>query len=326
MAGTAPVPRKKRNTALVWILTLLGLAAVIGAILFAAIKLGDSQGNVPVPNVVTQNVAVATRELQNAHLNPSVQKINSTVPVDIVVRQDPAPGKDVARGSTVKLFVSAGPATKRIPFDIATGRPVADVTLELQALGFLVTPKEQSNAAAQGTVFDSSPKPGALAPVGSTVTVFVSSGPAPVPVPQVKGLTVDDATRQLEASGFTNLNTPVEENSTSVPAGQVTRTDPPAGQSVPIDTRITIFISRGAPTVSMPSKIGETKAKAKAELEADGFTVSTLNRVDDANVGRVIDQNPAPGTQVPPNSNVVLTIGIASTSSTTAPSTSTTGP
>jgi serine/threonine-protein kinase len=327
MVGNTPIPRKKRNTALVWVLTLLGLAAVVGAILFAASKLGDAQSNVSVPNVVRKNVAVATRELQDAHLTPSVRKVSSaTIPVDIVIGQDPGAGKDAAKGSTVTLLVSAGPATKQIPFDIINGRPVADVTLELQALGFVVVPKEQSNAAEKGTVFDSSPKPGVQAPVGSTVTIFVSTGPAPVPVPQVKGLTVDDATRQLEASGFTNLNSPVEESSTSVPAGQVTRTDPPAGKSVPIDTRITIFISRGAPTVSMPSVIGETKAQAKADLEARGFTVSTLNRLDAANAGRVVDQNPAPGTQVAPNSNVVLTIGISLTLPTTAPTTSTTGP
>jgi serine/threonine-protein kinase len=325
MAGNPPTPRKKRNTALVWVLTILGLAAVVGAILFAATKLGDAQSTVSVPNVVTKNVAVAQQELQNAHLNPSVQRVSSGAPVDTVVRQDPVAGKDVSRGSTVKLFVSGGPATKPIPSDII-GQTADAATLELTAAGFKVTPKEQSNTADKGTVFDSSPKPGAAAPVGSKVTIFVSTGPAPVPVPQVKGLTVDDATRQLEASGFTNINNPVEESSSSVPAGQVTRTDPAAGKSVPLDTRITIFVSRGAPTVSLPSVIGETKAKAKSDLEAKGFTVTTLNRIDDANVGRVVDQTPAPGSQVAPNSNVVLYIGVASTPATTAPSTTTTGP
>jgi serine/threonine-protein kinase len=297
----------------------------VAAILYAATKLGDAQSTVSVPNVVRKNVAVATQELQNAHLAPSVQHVSSGAPVDTVVSQDPPAGKDVSRGSTVKLLVSGGPATKPIPSDII-GKTADAATLELTAAGFKVTPKEQSNTADKGTVFDTSPKPGAAAPVGSNVTIFVSSGPAPVPVPQVKGLTVNDATQQLEASGFTNINTPVEESSSSVAAGQVTRTDPPAGKSVPINTRITIFVSRGAPTVTMPSVIGETKAQAKADLEAKGFTVQTLNTLDAANAGRVVDQRPAPGTQVAPNSNVVLTIAIAPAPSTTQPSTSTTGP
>jgi serine/threonine-protein kinase len=325
MAGNAPVARRKRNTALVWLLTVLGLAAVIGAILFAATKLGDAQGDVKVPSVALQNVDIATQELKNAHLTPVVQRrADATVPVDIVISQNPAPGKSVSRGSNVVLAVSSGPEMKAIPTDIANGRPADQVQTELQALGFVVVQKQQSNAAAAGTVFDSNPKPGTTAPVGSTVTLLVSSGPAPISVPPVQGLSVADAVRQLQASGFKNFNSPVEENSNSLPVGQVTRTDPPAGQSVAVDTPITIFVSKGAQTVTTPSEIGKTKADAQAHLEANGFTVSTLNRVDDANVGRVVDQNPSPGAQVPPNSNVVLTIGIASTSSRSASTTSTT--
>jgi serine/threonine-protein kinase len=327
MTGTQPVARKKRHTALVWVLTLLGLAAVVGAILFAATKLGDQQSSISVPNVVAKNVAVATEELQNAHLSPSVHRVaSSSVPVDVVVRQDPAAGQNVSRGSIVTLFVSGGPATTPVPADII-GLSADAATLKLEASGFVVAQNKQSNIADVGTVFDSNPKPGALAPEKSKVTIFVSTGPAPVAVPQVKELTIDDATQQLAAAGFTNLNTPVEENSTTVPAGQVTRTDPPAGKLVPIATRITIFVSRGAPTVSMPSVIGETKAKAKADLEARGFTVATVNRFDDANIGRVVEQNPSPGSQVPPNSNVTLTIGIATPppSPTTSPPTTASG-
>ena len=329
VTGNPPIARKKRNTALVWVLTLLGLAAVVGAILFAAVKLGGAQESVPVPDVTTRNVQVATQVLANAHLKASIQRITSaTAKVDTVVRQDPAGGKTAKRGATVILYVSAGPGQKQIPFDITTGKTQAEATLELQSLGFVVVPHTQSNAAEPGTVFDSNPKPGTTVDIGSTVNIFVSSGPAPVPVPNVKGLSLDDATRELEQNGFITLNPPISQTSNSVPSGQVIRTDPPAGKSVAINTPINIYVSSGAQTIPMPSKIGETTARAKAELEASGLTVSILNRIDDANVGRVVDQNPEPGTQVPPNSNVVLTVGIASStpSTTGAPSTTTTSP
>ncbi len=330
IAGTTAVPRKKRNTALVWTLTLLGLAAVVGAILFAAIKLGDSQSTVSVPNVVTKNIATAQQEIEAAHLRPDIRRIpDATAAVDTVVRTDPVPGADVARGSQVILFVSTGASQQQIPFDI-TGKTTADATNELKLLGLVAVPKEQSNSAATGTVFDTIPAPGTMVAVGSNVTILVSSGPQPVAVPPTKGLSLDQATRQLEQAGFTNLNSPIQETSNSVASGSVIRTDPAAGTKVTLDTRINIYISSGAATVTLPGKIGETKATAKAELEASGFTVSTLNRVDDANVGKVVDQSPAPGSQVLPNSNVVLTIGIASSGPATTPSTSvptsTTGP
>jgi eukaryotic-like serine/threonine-protein kinase len=328
VAGGAPVSRKRRNTALVWLLTLLGLAAVVGAILFAAIKLGGAQASVTVPNEVTKNVAVAQQDLQKAHLKPDVRReASQTVPVDTVVRQDPPAGKGVSRGSNVTLFVSAGAAQKAIPTDI-TGRPAPDVTAELQGLGFVVAPKDQPNAAPKGTVFTSIPNPGTKADVGSTVTIIVSSGPAPVAVPDVKGLSFDQATQALEQQGFTNLSPPIQETSNTVASGSVSRTDPPAAKPVPVDTRINIYVSTGAQKVTLPSEIGKSEADAKADLISKGFTVSTLNQVDNANVGKVVGQSPDQGAQVLPNSNVVLTIGIAGETTTSTPSgtTSTSGP
>jgi serine/threonine-protein kinase len=328
--GGAPVPRKKRNTALVWTLTILGLAAVVGAILFAAIKLGDSQSTVSVPSVLTKKVDVAQQEITAAHLRPDVRRVTDpTAPVDTVVRQDPAGGESAKRSSTVVLFVSSGSEQKQIPFDITTGKTAEEVTVELTAAGFIVKRSDAANEAKAGTVFDSLPKPGAMADVGSTVTILVSTGPAPTAVPPVKGLSVDDATRQLEQAGFTNINNPIQENSTSVNAGLVIRTDPAAGQKTALNTRINIFVSSGAQKVAVPDERGSTKAAARADLEGQGFTVSTLNQVDDANVGRVVDMNPAAGTLVPKNSNIVLIIGIASprtTTTTSPPTTTTTAP
>ncbi len=332
VAGLTTAPRKRPNTALVWILTLLGLAAVVGAILFAAVKLGSSQETVSVPNVVTKNVAVATADLESHHLKATIQRVaSSTVAVDIVARQNPAAGQNASRGTTVTLFVSSGTAQATIPLDVLNGRPADQVGLELKGLGFVVVQTPQSNAAPTGTVYDTSPKPGANAPVGSNVTIFVSTGPAPTEVPQVKNQSFDQATQQLETNGFTNLGPAIQENNDSVPSGSVIRTDPPAGQKVALSTRINIYVSSGAQTVQVPSQVGNTEAVAKSNLVAKGFTVSTLRKVDDANVGIVVSQSPNGGSQAPPNSTVVLTIGIASSSSSTSTTstttpTSTTGP
>ena len=68
--------RQRRNTALVWVLTLLGLAAVVGAILFAAIELGSSQATVSVPNEVTKKVDVAQQDLATNHLKADVRRVS----------------------------------------------------------------------------------------------------------------------------------------------------------------------------------------------------------------------------------------------------------
>jgi serine/threonine-protein kinase len=176
------------------------------------------------------------------------------------------------------------------------------------------------------------PKPGTTAPVGSDVTILVSSGPAPQAIPSLRGLTYDAASKQLEQDGFVNINPPINETSSSVASGTVIRTDPATGKVVPLDTHINIYVSSGPQTIPMPNEINQPKATAIHDLEAQGFSVSALNRIDDANIGRVVDQRPEPGTQVQQQSAVVLYVGVASSSPTTAttttssPTTSSTGP
>src|SRR5438477_6158457 len=133
-AGGPTVSRKRRNTALTWILVFLGLAAVVAAILYLATRLGGAQASVTVPNEVNKTVQIAQQDLENAHLRATIQKVTDAKAVDTVVRQDPAAGKTAARGSNVTLFVSSGSAQKQIPFDITSGRTAADVTRELQTL------------------------------------------------------------------------------------------------------------------------------------------------------------------------------------------------
>jgi len=322
--GGPTYERKKRNSALIWILTLVGLAAVIGGILYAAVEFGSTQEQVSVPSVVGKKVNDAQQQLQANHLSTDVKRVTSTVvAADTVIAQSPVAGTNVSRGSTITLTVSNGPSQKQIPFDIVN-KSEADATAELKALGFVVNSQHQtSTTVTSGFVFDSNPKPGINAPIGSTVTLIVSSGPAPVAIPDVSNLSRDQAEQQLQQAGFSNFD-PLQESSNTVPAGAVTRTSPPAGQQVPLDTRIKIYVSTGVPTVTVPEERGKAVAAATADLTAKGFSVTTIEQISPpGNQGKVIDQNPTPGTQVAPGSTIVLTVGVTSTTSTSAPSSTT---
>jgi len=328
-AGTTGTPRKKRNTALVWTLTLLALAAVIGGILFAAIKLGQNQAQVTVPNEVGKKSAAAVQDLTAHHLTPAIKRVaDATHPPDTVIAQNPAAHSTIGRGDTVTLTVSSGAAQKQIPFDIVTPpKSVADATHELTQLGFIVDPPKQqsSDQVKAGFVINSAPAPGDSAPIGSHVTLIVSAGPAPVKVPDVSGQTQDQAIGTLNQQGFTNF-LPLNEPSDTVPSGTVTRTDPPAGQLASTTTRIKIYVSSGRQTVQVPQELGLSYAQAAADLTNQGFTVTKLTKVDPNNVGKVVDMNPEPGTAVSPKSNVTLYVGIPPAATTTTSSTSTSLP
>src|SRR3974390_1445845 len=77
--GGPTYERKKRNSALIWILTLVGLAAVIGGILYAAVEFGSTQEQVSVPSGVGKKVNDAQQQLQANHLSTDVKRATSTV-------------------------------------------------------------------------------------------------------------------------------------------------------------------------------------------------------------------------------------------------------
>jgi beta-lactam-binding protein with PASTA domain len=69
--------------------------------------------------------------------------------------------------------------------------------------------------------------------------------------------------------------------------------------------------------VQVPDVRGQTEDAARATLSSRGLTASTKSTVDPANVGKVVDQSPAPGQSIQPAGNVLLTVAIDSPGSTT---------
>jgi serine/threonine-protein kinase len=129
---------------------------------------------------------------------------DDTVKAGNVVRSSPDADRPVLRGGHVKLVVSLGPHPVPVPDETGLAPDVA--TARLQAAGFTVgvAPDQVfSEAVDAGEVASQSPatqQPGAL------VTLTVSKGQEPFPVPDVVGLSLDDATARLKAAGFTHVD------------------------------------------------------------------------------------------------------------------------
>ncbi len=118
-------------------------------------------------------------------------------------------------GFLIWFFFLRGDDGVRVPG--VTGDQVTAATLELQRAGFDVDVERTENPAPEGTVLEQDPRGGERAEEGSTVTLSVSLGPAPVAVPDVVGKTEQQARKKLRKAGF---EVEVEERaSDSVPAG-----------------------------------------------------------------------------------------------------------
>ena len=150
-----------------------------------------------------------------------------------------AAGTELKAGDTVTLVVSSGRAPVKVPNVVGQSPEAAQDTL--QQLGFTVGRDTGRSAdVGKGQVMAVSPGPGDGAqPYGSKVTITVSEGVPQVTVPDVTGMSENDATAKLTSVGL-------KASSTSFIAGnRVFQQSPKAGETVDQGSTVRILISFG---------------------------------------------------------------------------------
>lgn len=168
------------------------------------------------------------------------------------------------------LTNSSTATTQQIPNIV--GLPENEAVLELEQLGFtVVLTTEPSPDVAEGLVIRTSPNVGSEIRQGATVTLTVSTGREIVQVPDVSGLTLEEATRQLEELGLVLNQNIREENSDTITYGGVIEQNPPAGTEVSIGSTISLTVSSGAGLVRVPVTTGMQWAQAEGNLTSLGF-------------------------------------------------------
>jgi beta-lactam-binding protein with PASTA domain len=296
-------PHIRRRRARLAIALVLLLAVTIGAIGW---WLGSGRW-VDIPELVNQDKDTAIGMLQEAGLDPTFadEQFSETVPAGEVISADPPEGAAI-RGSDVELVVSKG--AERFTVDAAlTGQPADDVQAELQVkypqLVFQQA-KETSEEIGAGNVIRFDPVAGTALKAGDTVTVVVSSGRAPVKVPDVVGSSPDAAQDTLRQLGFTVARD--TGRSAEVATGQVMAVTPGPGDGAQAyGSRITITVSEGLPQVTVPDVVGSSEKDAAAALKAVGLKADSTSFIAG---DRVFQQSPKAGEVVDLGSTVRILI------------------
>jgi serine/threonine-protein kinase len=118
-----------------------------------------------------------------------------------------------------------------------------------------------------------------------------------VPVPDLTGRTVQEATDLLTERGLTLR---VDENRRlhpTVPAGRIGQQDPAAGTVARRQRTVRAWVSLGPRSARVPDLAGETERMARTRLEQDGLRVSGVAevRTNEFPPDVVIAQSPPPG-------------------------------
>lgn len=202
-----------------------------------------------------------------------------------------------------------GPDSVEVPSLLGLNQQQARELLEGRRLLFSISGEKEDSKYPGGTIASQMPLPGSQVRTGTPVQAVVSRGLGQLQVPNLVGLRVEDAARQLVSAGLQS-GPPKQAPSAQVAAGLVAQTEPAAGSPVAPQTPVTLVISSGAPSRSVPKVTGMRLAAAKKLLEEAGFKVGKLRYIVDADRvgGIVLQQTPAIGTEAPPGTGVDLLI------------------
>jgi serine/threonine-protein kinase len=175
-------------------------------------------------------------------------------------------------------------------------------------------PKVRENAS-NDLVYDQTPIADTLARQGENVILVYNPGFVPVTVPNLVGLSVQDATNVLKEAG---LRLVVDQfiASPDIPANQILVQAPTAGLGARPNSVVTVNVSAGTNTVRVPDVIGDEQRAATKLLEASplNFVVTpVLESSDVIESGRVIRTEPLGDTAVAPGSSITVYVSTGKT-------------
>ena len=161
----------------------------------------------------------------------------------------------------------------------------------------------------EGKVIGTDPEAGTRVEKGSAVDIQVSSGPSQVEVPDLSGMTEDQAKSTLSALGLKGVRD-ADVFSVDIEEGRIAEQNPSADMSVDAGSTVHYSISAGANTLSVPDLSGMTEDSAMSILKDLGLEglVGSRQPSDTVPVDCVISQNPASGLKVEMGTQITFTV------------------
>lgn len=181
----------------------------------------------------------------------------------------------------------------------------------LQKAGFSAQRGEEryTAGAAAGQVLVQNPLPNAVQPAGTKVVLDVSQGQRTTQVPQIVGLTRQQAELALQNAGLDAGD--VTERESPTPRGQVLSSTPNGGQKTPLPSEVSFVVSSGPARLAVPDVTGQSYMSATQLLMQVGFRVGPAEPdtvTAGAPEGTVTSQSPGANETAPPGVTVRLRV------------------
>ena len=299
----AATRRRKRKGLIALVVFAIIAALVAGTAWFLGV---GKKVTVPTLTGLTPSAAEAKLKPLDLTLTISGQQFSETVATGYIISTNPTSGVDVRDGSSISAIVSKGLERYAIPQ--VAGMSVADATTAIEDSSLTVGGQTSAydEKIPKGKVVGTNPAANQKLKRDQQVTLIISKGPAPVPVPNLVGRSLSSAEKSLIKLGLTYTVT--RAFSTTVPSGHVISTDPKAGNDVNKGDSIALVVSKGPPLITVPDLYKTSEADARATLTGLGFKVTVTYPLGIAPFGRVVRQSEPVGTQLPYGTNISIDV------------------
>jgi serine/threonine-protein kinase len=160
----------------------------------------------------------------------------------------------------------------------------------------------------KGKVITSNPPGGGRVEVAGEVLLIVSKGKDRIEVPELVGLTVEEAAAALKSKNL-KIGRVSEKFSDTFEAGLLINGNPVSGTPVRKDSSVDLIISKGLEQVELTNFQGKTSDQAQSELTSAGLIVNSKYEYSDSiPIGTVISQTPSDVTSVGKGEKIELVI------------------
>ena len=146
-----------------------------------------------------------------------------------------------------------------------------------------------------------------IAVVAGVAYYLLAGGGKTYAVPLVNNEPVATAQAQIKAAHLRSAV--VEQSNSNVKSGYVINSAPAEGNNVAANTIVTLYVSKGAAPVKVPSVVGEQQNQAESTLQGEGFNASVkTDSTSTQSSGTVLSQSPSASSLVTPGSTVTITV------------------
>ena len=245
------------------------------------------------------------------------QEYSETVDKGLVIRVEPAEGSSVPKDAEISIVLSMGKATVmvEVPRLINMSEEDARILLSSKNLNVGSIDSTYSDSVEKGKIVYQNPEEGTEVAENTPISFVVSKGSDSVEVPDLRGDTQAEAKAKLERLGL-SLGEIGHEYSTEAEKDRVLSQTIDSGKKVKLGTKVDILIGLGpepTPVAEVPDLSGKTRGGASNILKERGLELGQVEETysDTVAKGRVISQDPAPGTTIDQGSkvNIVLSLG-----------------